>query len=152
MNIPFLPNLTLTNVITARLVNRTEIYKVRSILERSHISNTILYTFYLMCVCVKYQMCMSQWKSQVYSSMSYTLFQYDTGKWLKFKILQYNQVPIFNSSFFQYFLVFPVSVATLFWLEQSELKKLKCFIWFLQWRLFKIIIRWKLINLHSTDC
>ena len=63
-----------------------------------------------MCVCVKYQMC----KSQVYSSIYYTLFQYDIGKWFKIKILQYNQIPIFNSSIFQNFPVFLVSVATLF--------------------------------------
>ena len=113
MDTPFLPNLKPANVITARLVNRNEIYKARSILQRNYIDNTILDTFYLMCVCVKYQICMNQWKSQVYSSISFTIFQCDTAKWLKVKILLCNQVPIFNSSIFKYFPIFPVSVATL---------------------------------------
>ena len=33
-------------------------------------------------------------KIPVYSSISQCLFKYYTGKWLKFEILQYNQVPI----------------------------------------------------------
>ena len=41
-------------------------------------------------------------KIPVYSSISQCLFKYYTGKWLKFEILQYNQVPIFFSSIFQY--------------------------------------------------
>ena len=52
-------------------------------------------------------------KIPVYSSISQRLFKYYTGKWLKFEILQYNQVPIFFSSIFKYFPVFPVWVATL---------------------------------------
>ena len=43
---------------------------------------------------------------QVY--ISQCLFKYYTGKWLKFEILKYNQVPIFFPSIFKYFPVFPV--------------------------------------------
>ena len=42
-------------------------------------------------------------KLPVYSSISQCLFKYYTGKWLKFKILQYNQVPIFFLKYFQVF-------------------------------------------------
>ena len=42
-------------------------------------------------------------KIPVYSSISQCLFKYYTGKRLKFEILQYNQVPIFFSKYFQVF-------------------------------------------------
>ena len=59
MGIPFLTKSQTNQCHNCSLVNRTRVYKVRKILERSHVSNTILYTFYFVCVCVKYQMCLS---------------------------------------------------------------------------------------------
>ena len=81
MDISILPNLKLTNVITACLVNRTETWKVISILEKSHKQHNLtcfLINVYYLC---KISTVFGSVKKvrYIYLSIFYNLFQYDTG-------------------------------------------------------------------------